>query len=98
MQESTSLTIFESYQLLTALRKRADLSVERAIRDRMDRDMLVFPIIYNYRHFIELSLKYLIETYGGIVGISPHLEHARSFQVMEKIDRNIREVWSRRNG
>ena len=52
-------------------KKAADLSVEQSTRDRMDRDMLIFPIIYNYRHFIELSLKYLIDAYGDFVEISP---------------------------
>jgi len=37
----------------------------------MERDYLVCPIIFNYRQFIELSLKYIIANYGGTVGIDP---------------------------
>ena len=42
----------------------ADLMVEEAEKDRANRDLLVFPIIFNYRQFLELALKYHIATYG----------------------------------
>ena len=32
-----------------------DLMVEAAGQDRLTRDTLVFPIIFNYRHFLEIS-------------------------------------------
>ena len=38
-------------------------------RASFDRDALVYPIIFNYRQFIELELKYLIATYGLTVGV-----------------------------
>ncbi len=47
----------------------ADTMVERSAADRTDRDMLVFPIIFNYRQFLELSLKYHLATYGPTVGV-----------------------------
>ena len=47
----------------------ANTMVERSAADRADRDMLVFPIIFNYRHFLELSLKYHLATYGPTVGV-----------------------------
>ena len=40
-------------------KKAADLAVIQATDSRGDRDFLVFPIIFNYRHFLELSLKIL---------------------------------------
>src|SRR3546814_18518969 len=43
--------------------------VERATNEPTERDYLVCPIIFNYRQFIELSLKYAIATYGHTVGI-----------------------------
>lgn len=49
-----------------------DLMVEAAGRDGLARDTLVFPIIFNYRHFIEISLKYLLANYGPTVGIAPN--------------------------
>lgn len=56
--------------MMTGYKRAADLMVERAAQDRSDRDALVFPIIFNYRQFIELSLKYLIANYGHAVGIN----------------------------
>src|SRR3546814_596199 len=50
-------------------KKAADLMVERATNEPTERDYLVCPIIFNYRQFIELSLKYAIATYGHTVGI-----------------------------
>lgn len=35
----------------------ADLMVQAAASDRQTRDILVFPIIFNYRQFLELTLK-----------------------------------------
>lgn len=55
--------------MVTGYKLAADVMVERAATDRFDRDALVYPIIFNYRQFIELSLKYLIATYGPTVGV-----------------------------
>jgi hypothetical protein len=44
-----------------------DLMVAQVARDR---HVLVFPVVFNYRQFIELSLKFLIATYGHTVGIA----------------------------
>lgn len=55
--------------MTTGYKKGADLMLETAKADRRERDALVYPIIFNYRQFIELSLKYLIATYGRAVGV-----------------------------
>lgn len=55
--------------MMSGYKKGADLMVRRAETDPVERDALVFPIVFNYRQFIELSLKYLIATYGPAVGI-----------------------------
>ena len=57
--------------MMTGYKKGADLMVQRASDDRSDRDALVFPIIFNYRQYLELSLKYVIATYGRTVGVDP---------------------------
>lgn len=54
---------------MSGYKMAADLMVERATTYQPDRDALVYPIIFNYRQFIELSLKYLIATYGPSVGV-----------------------------
>ena len=57
--------------MMSGYKKAADLMVEHAIANDVDRAALVYPIIFNYRQFIELSLKYLIATYGPTVGVEP---------------------------
>jgi hypothetical protein len=47
----------------------ADILVEEAIADRISRYDLIYPILFCYRQFIELSLKGLIESYGARVGV-----------------------------
>lgn len=56
--------------MMEGYKKAADLMVAQAMSDGADRDFLVFPIIFNYRQFLELSLKYLLSSYGRHVGIS----------------------------
>ena len=53
-------------------KEAADLMVQASESSELKRSMLVFPIIFNYRQFLELSLKYHLSTYGGPVGIAPN--------------------------
>ena len=57
--------------MVDGYRKAADCVVENALANQYDRNFLVYPIIFNYRHFLELSLKYIISTYGQSAGIGP---------------------------
>ena len=56
--------------MMTGYKKAGDVLVREAMDDRAVRDVLVFPIIFNYRQFIELSLKYILSAYGPSVGIA----------------------------
>jgi hypothetical protein len=56
--------------MMEGYRKAADLMVAQTISESADRDFLVCPIIFNYRQFIELSLKYIIATYGPVVRVA----------------------------
>lgn len=58
--------------MMEGYKKAADLMVEQSIASRADRDFLVFPIIFNYRQFLELSLKYHLYTYGTAVDVAPN--------------------------
>lgn len=49
----------------------AENLVDIARSDDVKRDCLVFPILFLYRHCLELNLKYIINIYGGHVGIDP---------------------------
>lgn len=58
-------------------KKGADLMVDHASEDDVDRDFLVCPIIFNYRQFLELSLKYMLATYGPRVGVKANWDSHR---------------------
>jgi hypothetical protein len=58
--------------MIDGYKRGADLMVKAAAADRRTRDFLVFPIIFNYRQFLELSLKYQLATFGPTVGIEPN--------------------------
>ena len=58
--------------MMDGYRKAADLMVAESASDRSTRDILVFPIIFNYRQFLELALKHQLSTYGPAVGIRPN--------------------------
>lgn len=57
--------------MMSGYKEAADLMVAASADDRPMRDILVFPIIFNYRQFLELALKYQIATFGPVVGIEP---------------------------
>lgn len=55
--------------MASGYKEAADLLVERATHDRASRDFLVYPIIFCYRHFLELILKQTLALHGASVGI-----------------------------
>ena len=63
------------YRMPDGYKRAADLLVERAISNRAHRDFLVYPIIFCYRHYLEIQLKCQLHDYGGLVGIEADWEH-----------------------
>ncbi len=63
--------------------RAAEVLVEQAESDRLDRAHLIYPIMFCYRHAIEVALKYLIDEYGSMVDVS----------LPEKKDHNLMELW-----
>jgi hypothetical protein len=59
-----------NYRLLQGYKRAGDILIQRALADPYDRDNLVFPAIFNYRHYIELALKAIIEEHGPFAGVS----------------------------
>lgn len=57
--------------MMDGYRQSADALVEQAIENCGDADILVYPIIFLYRHALELNLKYIINFYGPQVGVRP---------------------------
>lgn len=55
--------------MMDGYKKGADIMVDQAVQHGSERDFLVCPIIFNYRHFLELSLKFMLATFGRHVEI-----------------------------
>jgi hypothetical protein len=58
------------YRLLEGYKRAGDILIENAFADPYDRDNLIFPAIFNFRHYIELALKAIIEEHGPFAGVS----------------------------
>lgn len=56
-------------QMAEGYRRSADVLIEVALDDENQKEFLVYPILFLYRHAIELQLKYIIDTYGRDLGI-----------------------------
>src|SRR5215218_701822 len=44
--------------------------VDECQREAVDRHFLVYPILFNYRHGLEVAMKWIIDRYGGNAGVS----------------------------
>lgn len=55
--------------MMTGYKEAADHLVQKTVDEPYQRNSLVYPILFNYRQFVELNLKYLIASYGATVGI-----------------------------
>jgi len=47
----------------------ADVLVQAALDEGNKRDFLVYPIVFGYRQYLELTLKWMLWTYGTAVGV-----------------------------
>ena len=59
-----------NYRLLRGYKRAGDILIRNAMSERYDRDSLIFPALFNYRHYVELALKAIIEDHGAIAGVS----------------------------
>lgn len=51
--------------------KRAgDILVEHALAQSSDMNFLIYPIVFCYRHYLELAMKWVLSIYGRHAGIS----------------------------
>lgn len=60
------------YHLTKGYKLAADLLVKHAEAEGWSRRQLVYPIVFCYRHFLELTLKVILERYGGFGSIEPN--------------------------
>jgi hypothetical protein len=59
-----------AYRLRRGFKNAGDTLVQAALADLADRGNLVFPALFNYRHYIELALKDIIDDHGAFAGVS----------------------------
>lgn len=71
-----------NYRLLRGYKRAGDILTESALSDRLDLPNLIFPALFNYRHYIELALKAIIEEHGAYVDVRP-----------EKKSHKLPELW-----
>ena len=71
-----------NYRLLRGYKRAGDILIQEALAERSDRDNLVFPAIFNYRHYIELALKAIIEEHGAFAGV-----------LLELKDHKLPDLW-----
>lgn len=72
----SSVTIPENelpraWMMVRGYLESADHLVDIALNARHERESLIFPILFLYRHYIEIHLKYFISTYGHHAGVEP---------------------------
>jgi len=68
----------------------ADLLVEHTEDEAWSRRKLVYPIVFGYRQFLELTLKAMIEEYGPLGGVPPVWSHHRLEDLWRDFERLLR--------
>jgi len=58
------------YRLGRGYKLAGDILVGNFLGEPCDHDDLIYPILYCYRHYIEVTLKEIVENYGQSVGIT----------------------------
>jgi len=57
-----------TYRMVNGYKLAGDLLIQQRLADRSDGANLVFPALFNYRHYLELVLKDMNEKFGGRAG------------------------------
>ena len=65
------------YHLTIGYKQAADLLVEQTEIEAWRRRKLVYPIVFCYRHFLELTLKAMLEKYGSMGNVPRNWSHHR---------------------
>jgi hypothetical protein len=71
-----------NYRLGKGYKLAGDVLVQNFLGEPRDHDNLIYPILYCYRHYIEVTLKEVVEDHGQWVGIT-----------LSKKDHNLPELW-----
>ena len=63
------------HHLTEGYKLAADLLVEQAEAESWRRRKLVYPIVFCYRHYLELTLKAMLEEYGSMGDVTSNWSH-----------------------
>ena len=74
--------------------KAGAVLVQRAIEESYDRDALVFPILFNYRHGLEVAIKWVLDRYGRHAAMDEYEKNHR----LDKLWQACRQVISEFGG
>jgi len=56
--------------------RTAEVLIDASKEDPYERSILIYPILFNYRHAIELAMKWIIKIFGHYSAVQPEdLEH-----------------------
>lgn len=75
-------------------KRAAELLVDKAAEDNYQGSTLIYPIVFCYRHSLELALKYVIATYGRSAGIMPNTK-SHDLDVLWPVCRRVIEHFDR---
>jgi hypothetical protein len=65
------------YHMTQGYKLAADLLVEQAEAEAWRKQKLVYPTVFCYRHFLELTLKAMLENYGSMGNVTANWSHHR---------------------
>ena len=88
----TSPSEVELGHFVTAYKESADALVESAIARRAVLDVVLFPILFLYRHYLELELKNLVMIHRKLLGADPDYPQHHSLKALwDEAKTGIRE-------
>jgi len=76
------------YHMTGGYKLAGDLLVEQAESQAWRRQKLVYPIVFCYRHYLELTLKSVLQQYGMLGDLAPSWTHHR----LEDLWRDYRKL------
>lgn len=67
----------KEHAYISGYKLAGDILCEKVFQDRHIVDLVVYPMVYNYRHYVELSLKAILHWGSGVLEqvVRPHTNH-----------------------
>ena len=89
---SRDFSHFRHYCMIVGYKEGADLMVNQALKDdKLSIDLLTFPIVFCYRHYVEISLKFLVFQYGKYAEVQRARRTHKLSKIWEMVKNLIKE-------